>query len=120
MSKLHILELQPGANVIEALKTFVAGQNWQGVAVQGAFGSVVNAAVGNAAGNALPPQVRITKIPGPFEFVSCTGEVIRKDEGYYTHLHVAGSLSDAHVLGGGLQQATVFKGLKLYLQQLDL
>lgn len=120
MSGLYTLELQSGADVIEALKTFVAGRNWQGAAVQGAFGSVVNVTVGNADGKNLPPQVRITEISGPFEFVGCTGEVIRKDEGYYTHLHVAGSLSDARVLGGGLQRATVFKGLKVYLQRLDL
>ena len=93
-------------------------KQWEEGLVQGALGSVVNITLNNAAENTIPPRVQTTNIEGPFEILSCTGEIIRRAEGYYTHIHVSGSLSNAQVLGGGLQNAEVFKGLKLYLQQI--
>ncbi|MGL5513840.1 MAG: PPC domain-containing DNA-binding protein [Sporomusa sp.] len=115
--QVYVLQLSTGENVIDAVRKFVSDQNWEEGVVQGALGSVVNVIVGNAAGNTLPPQVQKTNLAGPFEILSCTGEVIRRDDGYYTHIHASGSLSDAQVFGGGLQTAEVFKGLKVYLQK---
>jgi predicted DNA-binding protein with PD1-like motif len=119
MSQIHILQLSKGDNVIEKIKQFVESQNWAEGIVQGALGSVVNVKLNNAAENVIPPRVQTTEFEGPFEILSCTGEIIRRDDGYYTHIHTAGSLSNAHVFGGGLQAAEVFKGLKLYLQQIS-
>lgn len=118
MAQIHILELSKGDNVIEAVKKFVEKQNWAEGIVQGALGSVVNVRLNNAAENVIPPRVQTTEIEGPFEILSCTGEIIRREEGYYTHIHTSGSLSNSHVFGGGLQAAEVFKGLKVYLQQI--
>ena len=35
----------------------------------------------------------------------------------FTHIHMAGSKADATVFGGGMQKATVFLGLQVFLAQ---
>jgi len=116
-SPIHVIQLSKGANVIEEIRNFVQEQQWEEGLVQGALGSVLNVTLTNAAENVVPPRVQSTSLEGPFEMLSCTGEIIHRPDGYYTHIHASGSLKNAQVFGGGLQTAEVFKGLKLYLQQ---
>jgi len=117
-SKIHVIQLTTGANVIEEIRKYVEEQQWEEGLVQGALGSVLKVTLTNAGENKIPPLVQTTNLEGPFEMLSCTGEIIRRDDGYYTHIHASGSLSNAQVFGGGLQKAEVFLKLKLYLQKI--
>ncbi len=115
---LHTLVLQKGASVKEEIELFVGEQGWQRAIVTGALGSVVNVTVGNAKTQTTPPEVNYTDIEGPFEILSFCGEVVKKDDGsWFTHIHMAGSKANATVFGGGMQKATVFLGLQVFLAQ---
>jgi predicted DNA-binding protein with PD1-like motif len=115
---IHVLKMKTGDDFIAEIGRYVAAQGWGEAYLQGAIGSVRDVVVGNAAGNTLPPPVQKTAIEGPFELLGCTGEIIRRDDGtYFTHIHVCGSLTDATTRGGGLSRATVFRQMKVYLQQ---
>lgn len=113
---LHVLSLQKGDSVKESIEAFVAEKGWQKAIVTGALGSVVDVKVGNAKTHTIPPEVNYTHIEGPFEILSFCGEVVKKeDDSWFTHIHMAGSKADATVFGGGMQKATVFLGLQVFL-----
>ncbi len=115
---LQALALHKGDSVKEKIEAFVAEKGWQKAIVTGALGSVVDVTVGNAKTQTIPPEVNYTHIEGPFEILSFCGEVVKKDdESWFTHIHMAGSKADATVFGGGMQKATVFLGLQVFLAQ---
>jgi len=115
---LQALALHKGDSVKEKIEAFVAERGWQKAIVTGALGSVVDVTVGNAKTQTIPPEVNYTHIEGPFEILSFCGEVVKKDDGsWFTHIHMAGSKADATVFGGGMQKATVFLGLQVFLAQ---
>lgn len=117
-SVVHVLKLSPKDDFIAKIREFVAEKGWQEAYVQGTIGSVIDVVLTNAAGNTLPPPVQATEVDGPFEMLSCTGEIIRQEQGYYTHIHISGSKTDATALGGGLRQANVFRQMKIYIQKI--
>lgn len=115
---LRILNLVKDDNVKEHIVGFVESNGWNRAIVTGALGSVVDVTVGNAKTLTVPPEVNYTFISGPFEILSFCGEVTRQDDGsWFTHIHMAGSKTDATVFGGGMQEATVFKGLQVFLTE---
>ena len=115
---LQALALHKGDSVKEKIEAFVAEKGWQKAIVTGALGSVVDVTVGNAKTQTIPPEVNYTHIEGPFEILSFCGEVVKRDDGsWFTHIHMAGSKADATVFGGGMQKATVFLGLQVFLAQ---
>ena len=115
---LKILELHKDDSVKEHLESFVERNGWRRAIVTGALGSVVDVTVGNAMTMTVPPEVNYTHIEGPFEILSFCGEVTKQDDGsWFTHIHMAGSKTDATVFGGGMQKATVFKGLQVFLTE---
>lgn len=115
---LQVITLKKGDNVKEHILNFVAEKGWIRAIVTGALGSVVDATVGNAKTTTIPPEVQYTSISGPFEILSFSGEVTRQEDGsWFTHIHMAGSKTDATVFGGGLREATVFKGLQVFLTE---
>ncbi len=116
---IQILELVKGDQVKEKLEEYMEENGWETAVVTGALGSVVDVTVGNAATTTIPPEVNYTHIAGPFEILSFCGEICRvDDDGWFIHIHMAGSKTDATVFGGGMQKATVFKGLKIFLSQI--
>ena len=113
---LSTLNLAKGDSVKEKLVEYMENKGWKEAIVTGALGSVVHVTVGNAATMTNPPEVRYTDISGPFEILSFCGEIYREQEGnWYIHIHMAGSMTDATVFGGGMQKAEVFKGLKVFI-----
>ncbi len=115
---LQVLNLYKDDNVKDHLVGFVEKMGWNRAIVTGALGSVVEVTVGNAKTLTVPPEVNYTFIPGPFEILSFCGEVTKQDDGsWFTHIHMAGSKTDATVFGGGMQDATVFKGLQVFLTE---
>ncbi len=115
---LSIINLVKGDKVKQSIIDFVEKKGWESAVVTGALGSVVDVTVGNAATTTIPPEVNYTDIPGPFEMLSFCGEVCKQDDGeWFVHIHMAGSKVDATVFGGGMQKATVFKGLKVFLTE---
>lgn len=115
---LHTLALHKGDSVKGKIEAFVEDKGWQRAIVTGALGSVVAVTVGNAKTQTIPPEVTYTDIAGPFEILSFCGEVVKKDDGsWFTHIHMAGSKTDATVFGGGMQKATVFLGLQVFLAE---
>lgn len=115
---LSILELQKDDKVKTCIEEFVESHGWQRALVTGALGSVVSVTVGNAKTRTIPPEVNYTYIEGPFEILSFCGEVTKQEDGsWFTHIHMAGSKTDATVFGGGMQEATVFKGLQVFLTE---
>lgn len=109
------LSLEKGDRVKEKLAQFMEEKNWTSAVVTGALGSVVDVTVGNAATTTIPPEVNYTDIPGPFEVLSFCGEICKDGSSWYIHIHMAGSYVDATVCGGGMKDAVVFKGLKIFL-----
>ncbi len=119
LSSLTVLSLEKGDDVREKLTAFLQTNNCHGAVVLGALGSVVDVVVGNAATQTLPPEVRYTEIPGPFEVLSFCGEIRKEADGsWFVHIHMGGSRTDASAFGGGMRQARVFKGLKIFLQEI--
>ncbi|MGM0431998.1 MAG: PPC domain-containing DNA-binding protein [Spirochaetota bacterium] len=115
---LQVLRLQKDDNVKEQIIAFVERNGWNRAIVTGALGSVVGVTVGNAKTLTIPPEVNYTSIEGPFEILSFAGEVTNQEDGtWFAHIHMAGSKADATVFGGGMQDATVFKGLQVFLTE---
>ena len=113
---LTTLSMEKGEKVKEKLAGFMTERGWTEAIVTGALGSVVDVRLGNAATMTTPPEVAYTDIKGPFEVLSFCGEIQKETEGsWFIHIHMAGSKVDATVFGGGMQEATVFKGLKIFL-----
>jgi len=115
---ISTLVLAKDDQVKEKIANFMEEKEWTNAIVVGALGSVVDVTVGNAATTTIPPEVNYTDIKGPFEILSFCGEIYKEDDGsWFTHIHMAGSKVDATVFGGGMQKATVFKGLKVFLAE---
>lgn len=115
---LKVLELKRNDSVKENIEAFVQSNGWKRAIVTGALGSVVDVVVGNAKTMTIPPEVTYTQIAGPFEILAFCGEVTKQEDGsWFIHIHMAGSKTDATVFGGGMQKATVFKGLQVFLTE---
>lgn len=123
------LELGPGNNVKDEIYNFIKENKWEEALIIGAIGSFQEITLANPISTRLPIEIKKTKYEKPLECLSFTGEIksidsisddlraLYKKENMdlFIHIHASCSYGDGQVVGGGLHQAKVFRGLRLFL-----
>ncbi|MBL8377221.1 MAG: DNA-binding protein [Burkholderiales bacterium] len=132
MSTVHMLQITQGQDVTKALYAYLADKRWKGVVILGGIGSITSLTVANPVDHGPPPTIGVKKLDEPLEVVGFTGELFAKGvepgnmpgfakdnpTNYVIHIHISVSHSDGTMTGGGYREATVMRGLNLYMMEL--
>ena len=132
MPAVHMLQMTKDQDVTTALYAYLADKKWKGVVILGGIGSVTSMTVANPISHGSPPKIGIKKLDEPLEVLGFTGELFAKGSepdnmpgfakenptNYVIHIHVSVSHSDGSMTGGGYREATVMRGLNLYMMEL--
>ncbi|MBP9034658.1 MAG: DNA-binding protein [Pseudomonadales bacterium] len=133
MSKVHMLQMTRNQDVATALYAFLEDKQWAGVVILGGIGSVSSMTVANPVDHDSPPKIAVNRIDEPLEVLGFTGELFAKGaepdnmpafasdnpSHFVVHIHVTVSHGDGSVTGGGFRDATVMRGLNLYMMELS-
>ena len=133
MSKVHMLQMTRNQDVATALYAFLEDKQWAGVVILGGIGSVSSMTVANPVDHDSPPKIAVNRIDEPLEVLGFTGELFAKGaepdnmpafasdnpSRFVVHIHVTVSHGDGSVTGGGFRDATVMRGLNLYMMELS-
>lgn len=131
---IYELELNRGDDIKSSIEKFIIDKGWNFAYISGGIGSVQNIDLSNPVSNQLPPEIEITKLEGPCEVLTFTGEIMKKeymnedlkkvykDNGgdLFIHIHMSCAGKGAIVYGGGMHSAKVFRGMKIYLQEMNI
>ncbi|MEO8507045.1 MAG: PPC domain-containing DNA-binding protein [Betaproteobacteria bacterium] len=127
-----MLQMTRNQDVATALYAFLEDKPWTGVVILGGIGSVTSMTVANPVNHDVPPKIAVNKIDEPLEVLGFTGELFVKGSepdnmprfasdnpsNFVIHIHVVVSHGDGSVTGGGFREATVMRGLNLYMMEL--
>jgi len=127
-----MLQMTKGQDVTTALYAYLADKKWKGAVIVGGIGSVTSMTLANPISHGPPPEIGIQTLDEPLEVLGFTGELFAKGHApdnmpgfagdnpthYVIHIHVSVSHSDGSMTGGGYREATVMRGLNLYLMEL--
>lgn len=132
MSEICELVIEKDGDIKASIAEFILGQGWESAYISGAIGSVRDVRFTTPSGMDFPPVVEVTPCVGPGEVLAFTGEIMKrelmdpalnqiyKDPGpLFVHIHASVAVAGGHVYGGGFQQGTAFRALKVYLQQMN-
>jgi len=129
-----MLQMTRNQDVAACLYRFLEDKQWAGVVILGGIGSVSSMTVANPVTHDSPPRIAINRLDEPLEVLAFTGELFAKGaqpdnmpdfasdnpSNFVIHIHVAVSHGDGSVTGGGFRNATVMRGLNLYMMELAL
>ena len=98
VKSIHILRIDPGEDVLEAVKQFVQEANLQQAVVLGGYGTLAAYHLHWVSHNRIPVDVRFGRGEGGIEILSMNGLVVEGEP----HIHVALSMPNG-AFGGHLE-----------------
>lgn len=127
-----MLQMTKNQDVATTLFAFLEDKKWDGVVILGGIGSVSSMTVANPVTHDSPPKIATNRIDEPLEVLGFTGELFKKGiepnnmpgfasdnpSNFVIHIHVSVSHGDGSMTGGGFRDATVMRGLNLYMMEL--
>jgi len=115
VKKLHIVRVDPGEDVLESVKTFLADAGVKQAVVMAGYGTLAAHHLHWVKDNKLPSESLFGKGEGGIEILSMNGLVVEGDP----HIHVALSTPDG-AYGGHLEEGCVAYVLcEVMLAELD-
>lgn len=116
LGKDYVLRLDPGDEIVQSVETFVSDVDIPVATISG-IGAISSVEIGRF--DLKAKRFVAKKYEGEFEIINLIGNITRKDDKPYVHLHLAFADEDLRMHGGHLNYAKISLTAEIFITAFD-